>query len=71
MRHSEALAEESYCHPELGSGSYQPCDSTPNWSDSEHTSQTPKELLEEGNNNKINYNIHRASGVAALPPEYD
>ena len=50
--------EGSYCHPELGSGA-------------EHTSQTAKELLEEGNNNKINYNIHRASGVAALPPEYD
>ena len=31
-------------------------------SGAEHTSQTAKELLEEGNNNKINYNIHRASG---------
>ena len=36
-------------------------------SGAEHTSQTAKELLEEGNNNKINCNIHRASGrVSAL-----
>ncbi len=36
-------------------------------SGAEHTSQNAKELLEEGNNNKINYNIHRASGrVSAL-----
>ena len=31
-------------------------------SGAEHTSQNAKELLEEGNNNKINCNIHRASG---------
>ena len=36
-------------------------------SGSEHTSQTAKELLEEGNNNKINYNIHRASGRVSAP----
>ena len=59
------------CHPEFISGSYHSCDSTNSRSNSEHTSQTAKELLEEGNNNKINCNIHRASGVAALPPEYD
>ena len=36
-------------------------------SGAEHTSQNAKELLEEGNNNKINCNIHRASGrVSAL-----
>ena len=28
--------------------------------------KTAKELLEEGNNNKINYNIHRASGRVCL-----
>ena len=55
------------CHPEFISGSYQSCDSTNSRSNSEHTSQTAKELLEEGNNNKINCNIHRASGrVSAL-----
>ena len=31
-------------------------------SGAEHTSQTAKEFLKEGNNNKINCNIHRASG---------
>ena len=36
-------------------------------SGAEHTSQTAKEFLKEGNNNKINYNIHRVSGrVSAL-----
>ena len=36
-------------------------------SGAEHTSQTAKEFLKEGNNNKINCNIHRASGrVSAL-----
>ncbi len=36
-------------------------------SGAEHTSQNAKELLEEGNNNKIHYDIHRASGrVSAL-----
>ena len=30
-------------------------------SGAEHSSQTAKELLEEGNNNKINCNIHRAT----------
>ena len=54
------------CHPEFISGSYQSCDSTHSRSDSEHTSQNAKELLEEGNNNKINCNIHRASGRVCL-----
>ena len=42
------------CHPEFISGSYQSCDSTHSRSNSEHTSQTAKELLEERKVSKKN-----------------